>query len=75
SEDLGEGEVRRESIFLGLRRTSGIGYEDLLRLCGQEVNTWIERGLADGWLRRDGERVAFTPAGFLGSNDYISQLF
>ena len=75
SEDLGEGEVRRESIFLGLRRTSGIRYEELLRLCGQEVNTWIERGLADGWLRRDDERVAFTPAGFLGSNDYISQLF
>lgn len=75
SEDLGEGEVRRESIFLGLRRTTGIRYEDLLRLCGQEGIQWIERGLADGWLRRDEERVAFTPAGFLGSNDYISQLF
>jgi oxygen-independent coproporphyrinogen-3 oxidase len=76
SETLGEGEVRRETIFLQLRRTTGMCYEELVRLCGQEGIEWTERGLQDGWLRRvDEERVAFTPAGFLQSNDFISQLF
>ena len=75
SEDLGEGEARRETIFLGLRRTTGIRYEELVALCGTEGIAWTERGLRDGWLRRDEDRVAFTPMGFLGSNDFISSLF
>ena len=76
AERLGEGEVRRERIFLQLRRTSGMCYEDLVELCGQEGIAWTERGLQEGWLRRGkGGRVAFTPSGFLQSNDYISQLF
>jgi oxygen-independent coproporphyrinogen-3 oxidase len=75
SESLGPDEVRRETLFLNLRRTTGLCYEELLRLCGQEGKTWTERGLQDGWLRRVDGRVAFTPAGFLQSNDFISQLF
>lgn len=81
SEHLGADETRRETIFLGLRQTSGILYEDLVRLCGQEGIEWTERGMQDGWLRKLGGlggldgRVAFTPAGFLQSNDFISQLF
>jgi oxygen-independent coproporphyrinogen-3 oxidase len=75
SENLTDSETRRETIFLGLRQTSGILYEELARLCGQEGVVWIDRGLKDGWLVRRGGRVAFTPAGFLLSNEYISQLF
>ena len=75
SETLGPAEARRETIFLRLRQTSGIDYDDVVRLCGAGGMEWIERGLTDGWLRREGARVAFTPAGFLLSNDYISQLF
>jgi oxygen-independent coproporphyrinogen-3 oxidase len=76
SEELGVEEVRHELLFLQLRRTTGMCYEELIRLTGQEGMTWTERGLQDGWLRRVGEeRVAFTPAGFLQSNDFISQLF
>ncbi|HSP14704.1 MAG TPA: radical SAM family heme chaperone HemW [Thermoanaerobaculia bacterium] len=75
-EQLGEDEVRRETIFLGLRQTSGINCAELERLCGQEVITeWIDRGLHDGWLEQQGERVSFTPSGFLLSNEFISQLF
>ncbi len=75
-EDLSELEVRREILFLNLRQTSGMCYEELLRLCGQEGHEWTERGLQDGWLRRENQgRVAFTPSGFLQSNDSISQLF
>jgi oxygen-independent coproporphyrinogen-3 oxidase len=74
-ETLGEDEVRHEMIFLQLRQASGMCYEDLVALCGQEGIEWIERGLRDGWLVRKGERVAFTPTGFLQSNDFISQLF
>lgn len=75
SESIGEPEAKREILFLGLRQTSGIIYEDVARLCGQEGMEWIDRGLRDGWLRRAGDRVAFTPEGFLVSNELISQLF
>jgi len=75
SETLGEGEARRETLFLNLRQTSGILYKDLIGLCGQEGIAWTERGLEEGWLRRVDGRVAFTPAGFLQSNDFISRLF
>jgi oxygen-independent coproporphyrinogen-3 oxidase len=74
-ESLGPAEQRRETIFLRLRQSSGIEYDDIVSMCGEEGIEWIARGLDDGWLRRDGARVAFTPAGFLLSNDYISQLF
>ena len=75
SENIGEAEGRRERLFLRLRQTSGIHYDELQRLCGQEGMAWLDRGLRDGWLRRDGEHVAFTPSGFLLSNELISQLF
>lgn len=75
AEDLGADEVRRETIFLQLRQTSGMCYEDLVALSGEEGIEWIERGLRDGWLRRSDGRVAFTASGFLQSNDFISQLF
>src|SRR5262249_21686316 len=75
SETLSDAEVRRETIFLRLRQTAGIDYDDVVRLCGAGGMEWIERGLTGGWLRREGARVAFTPSGFLLSNDYISQLF
>lgn len=75
SETLGGDEARRETLFLNLRRTSGINYDELVELCGQEGIAWSERGLAEGWLRRVEGRVAFTAAGFLQSNDFISRLF
>ncbi len=75
SEDLGPNEVRRETIFLQLRQASGMCYEDLVALSGKEGIEWIERGIQGGWLRRSEGRVAFTPSGFLQSNDFISQLF
>ena len=74
-EQLGDTDVRRETIFLLLRQTSGINCEELERLCGQEGSEWIDRGLRDGWLEQRGARVAFTPSGFLLSNELISQLF
>jgi oxygen-independent coproporphyrinogen-3 oxidase len=75
AEILGEGEVRRETIFLRLRQAEGIDYDDVVGLCGEEGIAWMDRGLSDGWLRRVGNRVAFTPSGFLLSNEYMSQLF
>lgn len=74
-EILGDGEEKRELIFLRLRQPAGLDYEEVVRLCGQEGVAWIEQGVSAGWLRREGARVAFTPAGFLVSNELISQLF
>jgi oxygen-independent coproporphyrinogen-3 oxidase len=74
-EHLGGGEARREAIFLNLRQARGIHYDELVTLCGQEGLEWMDRGLREGWLRRVESRVAFTPAGFLLSNEYMSQLF
>lgn len=75
SEELTEIERRHESAFLQLRQTVGINCDELLRLCGEEAVGWIEIGVNEGWLRREGGRVAFTPAGFLVSSELISQLF
>ncbi len=75
TEELGVAEAAREALFLGLRQTAGLESDDITRLCGEEGRPWIERGVEDGWLWRNGSRVAFTPAGFLLSNHYISQLF
>ncbi|MHB0968652.1 MAG: radical SAM family heme chaperone HemW [Thermoanaerobaculia bacterium] len=74
-EALGPAEIRRERLFLALRQTSGIGYAALNELCGPEASAWLERGIGEGWLRERGDRVGFTPAGFLLSNSYISELF
>jgi oxygen-independent coproporphyrinogen-3 oxidase len=75
SEDLGDDERRRETLFLSLRQKRGINYDQLVALCGQEAIEWVDRGLRDGWLERRAAQVAFTSSGFLLSNDYISQLF
>lgn len=74
-EILGEPEIRRERILLGLRQTAGLRYSELLELCGKEGEEWTTRGIAEGWLVGGRERVAFSTSGFLMSNDYISQLF
>lgn len=74
-EELGETERRHELVFLRLRQSGGINYDDLLQLCGEEAVGWIEHGVREGWLRQEGSRVAFTPSGFLLSSELISQLF
>lgn len=75
AEALSEEDARRETLFLQMRQSAGIDYGEVLRLCGEEVVPWIENGMREGWLRRDGSHVAFTPAGFLVSSELISQLF
>ena len=75
AEVLNEIDVRRETIFLRLRQVAGINYEEVAQLCGQEGIEWMENGVSEGWLRRSGSRVAFTPSGFLLSTELISQLF
>jgi len=74
-DELGETELRRELIFLSLRRARGIVYSDLVAWTGERGGTWIEQGLKYGWLKRGEDRVAFTPEGFLLSNDLLSELF
>ena len=74
-EELNDSERRHELVFLRLRQSGGINYDDLLQLCGEEAVGWIEQGVSEGWLLREGSRVAFTPAGFLLSSELISQLF
>ena len=75
SETIGDDESRRETLFLGLRQVEGLHYDLLIELCGKEGVEWVDRGLGEGWLRRSDGRVGFTSAGFLLSNEYISQLF
>ena len=75
AEVLNEIDVKRETIFLRLRQVAGIDYDEVAQLCGQEGIEWMEHGVSEGWLRRMGSRVAFTPSGFLVSNELISQLF
>jgi oxygen-independent coproporphyrinogen-3 oxidase len=74
-EELTVAEIRRERLFLALRQTAGIEYAALIELCGPEASAWRTRGIGEGWLRESGDRLGFTPAGFLLSNSYISELF
>jgi len=75
AEVLSDADVRRETIFLRLRQVAGIDCDDITRLCGQEGMEWIDHGVSEGWLQREGSRVAFTASGFLLSNEFISRLF
>ncbi|HET7711550.1 MAG TPA: radical SAM family heme chaperone HemW [Thermoanaerobaculia bacterium] len=74
-EVLGPEEQRRERLFLNLRQAAGLDYALLQELAGEEADGWVERGSSEGWLWRDGDRVSFTPRGFVLSSEYISQLF
>ncbi|HUF18166.1 MAG TPA: radical SAM family heme chaperone HemW [Thermoanaerobaculia bacterium] len=74
-EELTAENERHETLFLGLRQAAGLRYADVVAMCGMEGERWVNRGVEEGWLKRSGERVAFTSAGFLLSNEYISQLF
>jgi coproporphyrinogen III oxidase-like Fe-S oxidoreductase len=74
-ETLGPDEVTRETLFLSLRQRAGMHYAQLIELKGEEGAEWTERGTTEGWLAISEGRVAFTPAGFLLSNEYLSQLF
>lgn len=72
---LGPDEIRRESIFLSLRRAEGIEYSRLREWCGEEAVVWKENGIRDGLVVEKGGRVSLTAAGFLVSSDLLSQLF
>jgi oxygen-independent coproporphyrinogen-3 oxidase len=74
-ETLNDEEVARERVFLSLRQKRGIAYSELIELKREEGSQWRERGLSEGWLVESEGRVAFTPAGFLLSNEYLSELF
>ena len=74
-EELDAGDEARERIFLALRRTDGIGYSELIEWSDGEGRGWCERGMEQGWLERKGDRVRFTPRGFLVSSELVAQLF
>lgn len=75
TEDLAPRDEARERIFLALRRTEGIEYPDLIRTTEADGRAWCERGLEQGWLERLGDRVRFTPRGFLVSSALVAELF
>jgi putative oxygen-independent coproporphyrinogen III oxidase len=75
SEQLSEENLRHERIFLALRQLSGMEYAALVALTGARGEEWTSRGVEEGWLRKSGERVGFTPRGFVLSSGLISQLF
>jgi len=74
-EILSADEEREERIFLGLRRTEGLAEDDLSALSPERADGWLSRGVANGWIRREGGRVAFTARGFLVSSALIAELF
>jgi oxygen-independent coproporphyrinogen III oxidase len=75
TEVLTEENLRHERIFLALRQVTGMEYAALVALTGVRGEKWSERGVEEGWLLKSGERVGFTPRGFVLSSGLISQLF
>lgn len=74
-ETLASDDCRRETLFLSLRRRSGIEESIISSLCGDAAVAWIEEGEEEGWIRREQGRVVLTPRGFLVSNELIARLF
>jgi putative oxygen-independent coproporphyrinogen III oxidase len=74
-EELDRRDEAREGIFLALRRIEGIGYSELIEWSDGEGRGWCERLMEQGWLEWNGERVRFTPRGFLLSSELVAQLF
>ena len=74
-ESLDAGAEARERIFLALRRSEGIGYPELIEWSEGDGRGWCERGMEQGWLEKFGERIRFTPRGFLLSSELVAQLF
>ncbi len=74
-ETIGSEEERHERLLLGLRQTRGMETSELVRLAGKGGIEWKRRGLSEGWLEERQGSIAFTPRGFLLSNDLLSELF
>jgi oxygen-independent coproporphyrinogen III oxidase len=77
-EELVDEDVRLEIIMLGLRRTTGVRYEQLAKGGSFEkkcaLNNKIEQFCQAGLLRYDGDRIALTPAGFVVEQEVIAEL-
>ncbi len=65
-QDEGEGGSAYERIMLGLRLKEGIEK----RLISKDISRYIEMG----FMEEKGERVSFTPRGFLVSNTILSDI-
>lgn len=74
-ETLTAEEEREERLFLGLRQAGGLTSEELETLAPGRTEEWAARGAANGWLRLEGGRIAFTARGFLLSSELIADLF
>lgn len=74
-ESIGSVEAEEEEIFLSLRRREGIDVGRLIELRGAAAEEWLRRCLASGTVVRRGDRVSFTPRGFIISSELISDLF
>jgi oxygen-independent coproporphyrinogen-3 oxidase len=72
---IGAEEIERERIYLGLRRAEGLPADDIRawivgagdERLARDYDGWIE----GGWLVEREERIRFTEAGFLVSNEIL----
>ena len=77
SSGLGEQEVLRERVMLGLRLSRGVR-EELVQACMAEAPAFREKMedfLALRLARRSGDRVRLTPRGWLVSNELFAALW
>ena len=75
-QEIPDRERSREYLMLGLRTAEGISrrtFEGRFRASFDPVEAVLERLVAPGYARREGERWRLTPEGFLVSNQIIGQ--
>jgi len=75
TEEIDDERERHETLFLSLRQVRGLSSDEFLTLTGADGARWRDEGIHAGWVVDEPNRVALTPAGFLVSNELISQLF
>ena len=74
----GSGGDEEEFIMLSLRLAKGLDFDEYKRLFGIEIPDSLiktaDKYIKAGLMKRNGNRISFTPNGFLVSNAIISEL-
>ena len=75
----GEGGTEEEFIMLSLRLREGLCESSLFEKYGikptEEYKKFTERLISVGYAKRQGDRLALTPKGFLVQNEIITELY
>ena len=76
--DDGEGGDEAETVMLALRLSEGLDLKEYEKKFGKPLSPLSMKKIARftelGYMKMNGDRVSFTPKGFLVSNSILSEI-